>query len=580
MVSKEKYHFTEVFIVRISTPAIFSYFVIVSAVLFIPFLGNVHLFDWDEINFAEAAREMIVSGDYLRVQIDHAPFWEKPPLFIWLQAISMNVFGVNEFAARFPNALIGIATIAVLFWTGLTFFDRKVAIFWSSVYIASLLPHFYFKSGIIDPLFNLCIFTTFVVYAYYHRKAKESPKKPYQLLALMGAMCGLAVLTKGPVGYLLFILPLTIVSVWRIIKKETTIINFLIEGTIATLATIAMCSLWYGTEILVNGPWFMEQFIQYQIRLLTTGDAGHSGPFFYHAVVLLIGCFPASIFFFSSLRIKDNEELSDNQTLFHRLMLVLFLVVLILFSIVKTKIVHYSSMAYFPVTFFAALTLTKLIDKKIEWKTHYTWLLFSIGLLLTTLFAALPWIGLNASWLQQYIRDRFARENLNALVDWTGVEFAVAGMFLLTIISTYVCSKKEKIFQAISTLLIGSTISIAMFLPLLAPKIEAYSQRAAIEFFQSVKDSNCFVEVYGYKSYADLFYTQKKRWQTTTESFRKTSLTFEQWLLYGEIDRPVYFVSKITNTDLFSVPGMKLLYSKNGFLFFKREPPFSLRKNQ
>jgi 4-amino-4-deoxy-L-arabinose transferase-like glycosyltransferase len=564
--------------VRITTPTIVLFFLALSALLFIPFLGNVHLFDWDEINFAEAAREMIVTGDYLRVQIDHAPFWEKPPLFIWLQAISMNVFGINEFAARLPNALIGIATILLLFWTGNTFFDRKVAIFWASVYIASLLPHFYFKSGIIDPLFNLCIFSSLVVYGYYHRKMKESQNKPYQLIALMGAMCGLAVLTKGPVGYLLVILSFSIVSIWRIIKKEYTIIDFLIEGSIATVATIAVCSVWYGTEILVNGPWFMEQFLQYQIRLLTTGDAGHSGPFFYHAVVLLIGCFPASIFFFSSLRIKGKEELTETQTLFHRCMFVLFFVVLILFSIVKTKIVHYSSMAYFPITFFAALSLAKLVDKKIDWKTHYTWLLFTVGLLLTTLFALLPLIGMNAEWIQQYVRDRFAKENLNAFVHWSGWEFSISIVFLATIISTYIYVKQKKMFQAVGLLLIGSTVSIALFLPLMAPNIEGYSQRAAIEFFESVKDSNCYVEVYGYKSYADLFYTQKKKWQTTSPNFQKTALTFEQWLLFGEIDRPVYFVSKVTNTDLFAVPGMKLQYSKNGFLFFKRMPPIPLSK--
>ena len=46
-------------------------------ILFIPFLGQVHLFDWDEINFAECAREMIATGDYLRMRIDFAPFWEK-----------------------------------------------------------------------------------------------------------------------------------------------------------------------------------------------------------------------------------------------------------------------------------------------------------------------------------------------------------------------------------------------------------------------------------------------------------------------------------------------------------------------
>ena len=53
-------------------------------IFFIPFLGKVHLFDWDEINFAESAREMIVTGNYHRVQINFQPFWEKPPLFFWL----------------------------------------------------------------------------------------------------------------------------------------------------------------------------------------------------------------------------------------------------------------------------------------------------------------------------------------------------------------------------------------------------------------------------------------------------------------------------------------------------------------
>lgn len=48
-------------------------------VFFVPYLGNVHLFDWDEINFAESAREMLATGNYLRVQIDYQPFWEKPP---------------------------------------------------------------------------------------------------------------------------------------------------------------------------------------------------------------------------------------------------------------------------------------------------------------------------------------------------------------------------------------------------------------------------------------------------------------------------------------------------------------------
>ena len=131
---------------------------IISALLFIPFLGQVHLFDWDEINFAESAREMIASHDYLTVKINFIPFWEKPPLFIWMQVLSMKIFGINEFAARFPDALCGIITLLVLFRTGSKIADKKFAITWVVLYGGSILPFIYFKSGIIDPWFNLFIF--------------------------------------------------------------------------------------------------------------------------------------------------------------------------------------------------------------------------------------------------------------------------------------------------------------------------------------------------------------------------------------------------------------------------------------
>src|SRR5687768_4733733 len=98
------------------------------ALFFIPFLGNVHLFDWDEINFAECSREMIVLNDYTRVHVDFKPFWEKPPLFFWMQSAAMKVFGINEFAARLPNALCGIATLIILFLCGRKLYDNRFGV--------------------------------------------------------------------------------------------------------------------------------------------------------------------------------------------------------------------------------------------------------------------------------------------------------------------------------------------------------------------------------------------------------------------------------------------------------------------
>src|SRR5690606_8408459 len=73
---------------------------------------------------------------------------------------------------------------------------------------------------------------------------------------------------------------------------------------------IAAAAMTYGWDY---ASWFLSEFISYQVKLLTTEDAGHGGFFFYHFVVLLLGCFPASVFLFqySRSRITENESARD-----------------------------------------------------------------------------------------------------------------------------------------------------------------------------------------------------------------------------------------------------------------------------
>ena len=72
-------------------------------------LGAYPLPDPSESRYAEMARKMLETGNWLVPQFDYGtPFWGKPPLSFWLTAVSMKVFGVNEFAARLPSALMMI----------------------------------------------------------------------------------------------------------------------------------------------------------------------------------------------------------------------------------------------------------------------------------------------------------------------------------------------------------------------------------------------------------------------------------------------------------------------------------------
>lgn len=526
---------------------------LIGTLLFVPFLGQVHLFDWDEINFAECAREMIVSKDYLRMQINYRPFWEKPPLFIWLQVLSMKTFGINEFAARFPNALAGVITLIALYYTGKRIVNERLAIWWVILYAATWLPHFYFKSGIIDPIFNLFIFLAFVQ-VYFIKYGQNK----YLHALLSGVFLGLAVMTKGPVAILVAGLSFT---TYLIVNKGFTDYKLLHLLTIA-VATLLTTALWFGVEILQHGFWFVNEFITYQVRLFKTEDAGHGGPFFYHFIILLIGCFPAAPFLFQYFK-KQRAE-NTQQADFIKWMWIMLWVVLLLFSIVKTKIVHYSSLCYFPLTFLAALQLYRIAEGKVSLLKPVKILLTVIGVVLAIAITCLPLVGLNKDILIPLIDDPFAVGNLQANVHWSIAEISWGLIYLVGIITAVVLMKRE-FRKGILVLCAVQIITIQVTVLHFTPKIEAISQRAAIEYFQSFIGKDVYVHVLGYKSYAHLFYTQKQ--PQTNNNYDN-----EEWLLTGDIDKPAYFICKVMEADKYrTMPQLEESGSKNGFVFFKRK---------
>jgi len=549
-----------------------DYFVItlLGIIFFIPFLGGVHLFDWDEINFAEAAREMIASGDYFHVQIDYQPFWEKPPLFIWMQVAAMKVFGINEFAARFPNAVCGIATLLLLFFIGKKIHGRTFGWIWVLCYLGSILPHLYFRSGIIDPWFNLLIFSSlyFLILQLSKQENFGQVKDVFQknkFLIYGGVLLGLAVLTKGPVAILI----VGLTGLVFLIREKFRMFFKIQEVIIYGFSALLVMLLWFGVEWIINGSWFIEEFVKYQIRLLQTEDAGHGGFFGYHFVVLLLGCFPASFFAVGSLW-KSPLPLDAQKDFlkidFRKWMVNMFWVVLILFSIVQSKIVHYSSLCYFPLTYLAATYISSYLKKEEKFSSLIKNSILIFGGIISLLFIAVPFVGKNINMVREKLsHDKFAWSNLEADVVWTYWDI-IPGLILLTgVFGFYFFQQRKEVRKSIVTIFGGSAIFIAASLYFFINNIEGYSQNAVIEFYKNLEGKDVYVKNVGFKSYAPLFYFKKPA--NLRDENRNTN-----WLIKGKIDKDVYFVTKITNDQFFKDhPEVKLIDSKNGFVFFKRE---------
>ena len=549
----------------------------VAAFSFIPWLGRLHLFDWDEINFAEGAREMLVTGNYRDVQIGFQAFSEKPPLFMWVQTLSMRMFGIGEFAARLPNAIVGIITLVGVYLLGRRLVDRRFGLWWALAFGGSLLPNLYFRSGIIDPLFNLLIFAGIVALFAFERS------RQWILVLVAGLSVGLAVLTKGPVGLLL---PgLTWLAFWAAReagsgKLPLPASPFPLIPMLIWLAIVGIVALPWYVAVAREGPGassgnFIGAFVARQLELLRTGVAGHTGPWYFHFVVLALGCFPASVFAVSALvrREGDTPQVRD----FRLWMILLLLIVVVIFLSSRRRSSTTRRSRTFPSPF-SPPSRSPMQRREVGLAI---WVLSrgesrSFGPLC---FSHLPVVGLmiaqNQLDLARVVRDPFVRATVAVPVGWSAVDLVPGVAYLVaTCYALSVLRRNRQDAKRFAAVLFGATaIIVPLALARIAPKVERYTQATPIAFYESLRGCQCYIAPLGFKSYAHLFYARIPP-ERSARAAGVAPDRYEEWLLSGPIDRPAYFVTKIDRADRWrGQPGLIVIGERNGFVFFRRDPP-------
>ena len=313
------------------------------------FYGNHNLLITDNVesNYALTAKEMVMSGDWISPQIYGQYWFDKPILFYTVTAFAYLVFGCTEFASRFFPAIFGLASVALIGWSGKKLYSEKVG-FYSAIVLASSFEFFLISKMVItDSL--LFFFFSLALISFLLGYEKNESKYYYGFY--LGA--ALAVLTKGPIGILL---PGLIITLFLLIKRDFKALRSMkiISGSMLFLI-IALP--WYSTMIVLHGKNFIDVFFgTHNFLRATVSEHPKDNVFYFYTVVAILALFPWVGFipeFIKKITANKLEILRMNSKI---LFLILWVsCVFVFFQLIATKYLSYT----YPLVFPSALLLGK-----------------------------------------------------------------------------------------------------------------------------------------------------------------------------------------------------------------------------
>ena len=262
-------------------------------------LGSVSLFDVDEAVFAEATKEMVLSGDWITPTYNGANRYDKPILFYWLMAASYHIFGMNEFGARFPSAFTGALLSLSIFFFLRRYAGRETALHAALSFVLSLYFFVYSHAAVTDMVLTLLITLSLFSFFLSLSRTGDAAGKAHRYLYGFYLFSALAFLTKGLIG---IVFPFCIAAAYMVITRGPKGIRKLLNAK-ATVLFLLVSGPWYLAEFAVNGRDFFDQFFMKHHFMRYTGViSGHRGPFFYYIPALIIGLFPWIVYLPAGIR--------------------------------------------------------------------------------------------------------------------------------------------------------------------------------------------------------------------------------------------------------------------------------------
>ena len=308
-------------------------------------LWNYELLDVDETRYVDMSKTMFYTHDYLTLYLNGNYFFEKPPLYFWLENVSFLVFNsINEFSARIPGVIEGLLTGLILYIAVFKFTKDKFLALISSLILLSFAEFIILsKIAILDILLASTVSIS-ILFGLITFAVSDKNKKFFWWGFYL--FCALAVLAKGLPGLIIPFFAMFLIGIYTKKLKEYFKLQYFLVGILIFLIVVLP---WHVIMFKIHDPLFFNEYImKHHIARFLGGEViGRDAPFWFYIPVLIWGSLPYAASFIAMLvdkakhfRFKKYDE-SDLKGQFLILCAICAFAIFLFFESSKTKLVTY-----------------------------------------------------------------------------------------------------------------------------------------------------------------------------------------------------------------------------------------------
>jgi 4-amino-4-deoxy-L-arabinose transferase-like glycosyltransferase len=289
----------------------------------------------DEGRYAEIAREMAITGDWVTPRLNGIKYFEKPPLQYWMTAATFNAFGLNEWTARLWSGLTGFAGVLLAAFAGRRLFGATAGVLAGMALGTSLWYLIIGHLNTLDMGVTFFLEAALCAFLFAQGSPRASPQERRWMLAAWAAMA-LAVLSKGLAG---LVLPAFVLLAYCAIERSAESLKRM-HFALGVPLFLAIAAPWFIAVSIANPEFPRFFFLHEHFERFLTRAHGRYQPWWYFVPILMVGLLPWTTFAIQAA-VSAWRQPAQNGFNARRFLVVWAVAILVFFSASSSKLPSY-----------------------------------------------------------------------------------------------------------------------------------------------------------------------------------------------------------------------------------------------